>query len=81
VVRSSAASDVYKRQLSGRLAGVQNFASNGSGIVAPLLTGWLKETTGTYEVPMAFIFGLLLLGIGAYVFLVRERYIPRLVTP
>lgn len=66
--------------LAGRIAGVQNFASNGSGIVAPLLTGWLKETTGTYEVPMAFIFGLLLLGIGAYVFLVRERYVPRLVT-
>ena len=66
--------------LAGRIAGVQNFASNGSGIVAPLLTGWLKETTGTYEVPMAFIFGLLLLGICAYVFLVRERYVPRLVT-
>lgn len=66
--------------LSGRIAGVQNFASNVAGIVAPLLTGWLKQTTGTYEAPMAFIFGLLLLGIGSYVFLVREKYVPRLVT-
>ncbi len=66
--------------LSGRIAGVQNFASNVSGIVAPLLTGWLKQVTGSYEVPMAFIFGLLVLGICSYVFLVRERYVPRLVT-
>jgi len=66
--------------LSGRIAGVQNFASNLAGIIAPLLTGWLKQSTGTYEAPMAFIFGLLLLGIGSYIFLVRERYVPRLVT-
>jgi hypothetical protein len=46
----------------------------------PCLPGGSRRLQAAYEVPMAFIFGLLLLGIGAYVFLVRERYVPRLVT-
>ncbi|HYO81632.1 MAG TPA: MFS transporter [Bryobacteraceae bacterium] len=60
----------------GRITGVQNFASNLSGIVAPVLTGRLVALTGSYEAPMQAIAGLLLAGILAYVFLVRRRYAP-----
>ncbi len=61
----------------GRIVGVQNCAANIPGIVAPLLTGWLVERTGSYDAPMAAIAFFLLLGVAAYVFLVRERYAPR----
>jgi sugar phosphate permease len=60
----------------GRIVGVQNFASNLSGIVAPVLTGWLKQATGSYQAPMQAIWVVLLAGIAAYVFLVRTRYAP-----
>lgn len=33
----------------GKIVGIQNCAANLPGIVAPLLTGWLKQTTGSYE--------------------------------
>jgi len=61
----------------GRIVGVQNCAANLPGIVAPILTGWLKETTGSYDAPMQAIWFFLILGILAYVFLVREKYAPR----
>jgi hypothetical protein len=47
------------------------------GIVAPILTGWLKQATGKYDAPMQAIWFFLLLGVAAYVFLVREEYAPR----
>ena len=62
----------------GRIIGVQNCAANIPGIVAPLLTGWLKQTTGNYDAPMQAIWFFLLLGIAAYALLVRKQYAPRL---
>jgi MFS family permease len=64
----------------GRIAGVQNFASNLSGIVAPILTGRLIALTGSYEAPMQAILVLLAAGIAAYVFLVRPKYAPKSTT-
>jgi len=60
----------------GRIVGVQNAAANLPGVVAPLLTGWLKQTTGSYTAPMLAIVFFLMLGIASYVFLVREKYVP-----
>ena len=59
-----------------RLAAVQNMAANLPGIVAPILTGWLKQSTGGYEAPMAANLFFLLLGIASYLFLVRRKYAP-----
>ncbi len=60
----------------GRIVGIQNCAASLPGIVAPILTGWLKETTGSYDAPMRATWFFLILGIVAYVFLVREKYAP-----
>src|SRR6185369_3677274 len=39
----------------GRIVGIQNCAANLPGIVAPILTGWLKQKTGSYNAPMQAI--------------------------
>ncbi|MEJ7608023.1 MAG: MFS transporter, partial [Bryobacteraceae bacterium] len=57
----------------GRIGGVQNTASNLAGIAAPILTGWLIETTGSYEAPMQAIAVLLLLGAAAYALFVKRN--------
>jgi len=57
---------------AGRVAGVQNTALNLAGIVAPILTGWLKQVTGSYTVPMQTIGVFLLIGVWSYVVLVRQ---------
>ena len=61
----------------GRITGVQNFASNISGIIAPIVTGRLIAMTGSYEAPMQAILVILASGIGAYIFLVRPKYAPQ----
>jgi MFS family permease len=61
----------------GRIVGIQNCAANLPGIVAPLLTGWLKQITGSYEAPMQAIWVFLVAGLVSYVFLVRRKCAPR----
>lgn len=56
----------------GRISGAQNCAANLAGVVAPFLTGWLKQATGGYAAPMQAIWIILLIGIGSYIFLVRR---------
>ena len=60
----------------GRIAGVQNCAASVAGIVAPIVTGWLKQQTGSYEAPMNAVWIVLVAGILAYLTLVREKYAP-----
>jgi ACS family D-galactonate transporter-like MFS transporter len=59
------------------VVGIQNTAANLAGIVAPWLTGWLIQKTGSFEAPIEFIGAWLLLGIAGYVFLVRRKYAPK----
>ena len=63
---------LVSRSLAGRVAGVQNTALNLAGIIAPIMTGWLKQVTGSYTAPMQAIWVVLLAGVGAYFFLVRQ---------
>jgi len=60
----------------GRMTGVQNCAASLAGIAAPILTGWLKQRTGSYEAPMNAIWVVLVIGIFSYVMMVREKYGP-----
>ncbi|MBV9084129.1 MAG: MFS transporter [Acidobacteriaceae bacterium] len=61
---------------AARLAAVQNMAANLPGILAPILTGSLKQATGSYRAAMVANFGFLLLGMASYIFLVRREYAP-----
>jgi ACS family glucarate transporter-like MFS transporter len=54
------------------VAGIQNTALNLAGIVAPIITGWLKSITGSYTAPMQTIWVVLIVGVAAYLFLARE---------
>jgi MFS family permease len=60
----------------GRVTGIQNCANSISGIVASILTGWLKSVTGSYEAPMVAIVVFLLIGVVAYCALARKRFAP-----
>jgi MFS family permease len=62
---------IFPAAIIGRIIGIQNFASNVSGIFASLITGWLKQKTGNYEAAGWAILGVLLLGLAAYGLLVR----------
>ncbi len=62
---------------AGRLAAIQNTAANLPGVVVPLLTSYLRKTTGGWEAPMIAVFVFLLTGILSYTFLVRKEYQPR----
>lgn len=62
---------------SGRLAAIQNTAANLPGVVVPLLTSYLRKTTGGWDTPLIAVFVFLMIGIASYVFLVRKEYTPQ----
>jgi MFS transporter, ACS family, D-galactonate transporter len=62
------------RSVSGRVAGIQNTAANMAGIAAPWITGLLVQKTGNFNAPLIAIGFWLLIGIGCYLFVVREKY-------
>ena len=64
---------IFAKDVIGRVIGLQNFASNVSGIVAAMLTGWLKQTTGGYGASGVSILVVLLIGLTSYGFLVRDE--------
>ena len=61
----------------GRISGIQNCACSVAGIVAPILTGWLLQKTGSYEAPMMTVLVVLLVGVLSYLFMIREEYAPK----
>ena len=61
----------------GRISGIQNCACSFAGIAAPIITGWLLEKTGSYEVPMIAIVLVLVVGVLSYLLMIREKYAPK----
>jgi MFS family permease len=61
----------------GRIVGLQNCVAQFPGMVGPVITGWLIQKTGNYQAPMGLMGVLLLMGVAAYIFLVRREYAPR----
>ncbi len=56
----------------GMLAGIQNFGATGGGLLAPVVTGFLIQSTGSYT-PAFVLAGLFMLaGIGCYHFLIGK---------
>jgi MFS family permease len=58
----------------GRIVGIQNCAASLAGIVAPILTGWLVDTTHSFDAPIKAVALFIVLGVGAYLVLVRQKY-------
>jgi len=61
----------------GLVTGVQNVSTSLAGIVAPLLSGWLKQTSGGYAAPMQAIFFFLVLGALTCIVLLRAEWAPK----
>ena len=64
----------------GLVTGVQNTSTSIAGIVGPLLSGWLLQTTGGYEAPMMAIFFFLVLGGLTCLVLLRPQWAPKVVS-
>ena len=60
---------IAPRPSVGKVGGILNFGNQVSGIVAPIVTGYIMRETGSMAKAFAVAAVLLLLGIAAYVFL------------
>jgi ACS family D-galactonate transporter-like MFS transporter len=60
--------------VAARVAGIQNTAASSAGIAAPWITGHLIQQTGDFNAPLMAIGVWLVLGLGSYAILVREKY-------
>lgn len=60
---------------AGKWTGIQNCIGNLGGVVSPALTGWLVSETKSFTLAFGISAGVLVLGVGAYVFLVG-RIVP-----
>jgi MFS family permease len=62
----------------GLVTGVQMVSTALAGIAAPIISGWLLDTTGGYTAPMQVIFVFLIIGALTTFFLLREKWAPKL---
>lgn len=60
----------------GRVKGIQNTAVAIAGIVAPLMTGWLLDLTGSFVAPMTLIFAFLVLGAATVIIAIKPQWAP-----
>ena len=65
---------VFPKRLIGRVTGLQAFAASLPGLLAPVITGWLKQTTGSYNGPVESILLVLIIGLAAYLVAVRKKF-------
>ncbi len=59
--------------LVGRIIGYQNMIASVGGFCAPILTGFLVDRTRNFSLSILFAGGALLVGLAAYLVLLRER--------
>ena len=62
----------------GQVTGVQMVSTSLAGIAAPIVSGWLLDTTGSYTAPMQVIFVFLIIGAFTTFFLLQEKWSPKL---
>jgi ACS family D-galactonate transporter-like MFS transporter len=62
----------------GIVTGVQMVSTALAGIAAPIVSGWLLDTTGGYTAPMQVIFVFLVIGALTTFFLLQERWAPKM---
>jgi MFS transporter, ACS family, D-galactonate transporter len=64
---------VCEKKIVGTVAGIQNFGGNLGGILAPALTGFIAQATGSFALSFAVIGVMLLLGMVAYWFFISNQ--------
>jgi ACS family D-galactonate transporter-like MFS transporter len=64
--------DLAPRRAVAALTSIQNFAGNTSGLLAPILTGYLYKTTGSFVVALVVAGMMVLMGAASYLFLVGK---------
>jgi MFS family permease len=62
---------------AGMVAGIQNVSTSLAGIVAPIISGWLLQRTGSYTAPMQVINFFLVLGLVTCIVVLREKWAPK----
>jgi ACS family D-galactonate transporter-like MFS transporter len=65
------------KQAIGMATGVQQVATSLAGGVSASLSGWLLETSGSYNLPMMVIFFFLVIGAANTIVLLRPRWSPK----
>jgi MFS transporter, ACS family, D-galactonate transporter len=63
---------IAPRESVGRLGGIVNFCGQLAAISAPIITGYAASITHAFSSAFVAATGILLLGIGGYVFLLRR---------
>jgi ACS family glucarate transporter-like MFS transporter len=66
---------VCEKKIVGSVTGIQNFGGNIGGIIAPALTGYIAHVTNSFAPAFAVAGGVLVVGMLAYAFLIREDVI------
>ena len=64
---------VCEKRIVGSVSGIQNFGGNVGGIIAPALTGFIAHVTNSFALAFAVAGGVLVIGMLAYGFLVKEE--------
>jgi ACS family D-galactonate transporter-like MFS transporter len=65
-------SDIAPRELVGVAGGVFNFVGNLSGIITPIVIGFIVNSTGAFNGALLFVGAVALVGAIAYIFIVGE---------
>ncbi|MFN7927150.1 MAG: MFS transporter [Blastocatellia bacterium] len=64
---------ICDKRVGGTAAGVQNCSGNIAGILAPMVTGFIAHSTGSFALALSVAGGLLVIGMLAYGLLVADR--------
>ncbi|OLC35557.1 MAG: hypothetical protein AUH28_07295 [Acidobacteria bacterium 13_1_40CM_56_16] len=62
--------DLAPRPMVGALTGIQNFFGNIGGLLAPIITGYIVNATGSFSASFVVAGGMALFGAASYVFIV-----------
>jgi len=64
---------VSEKKIVGSVSGIQNFGGTIGGIIAPALTGYIAHVTNSFALAFAVAGGVLVVGMLAYAFLIKEE--------
>jgi ACS family D-galactonate transporter-like MFS transporter len=64
---------VCSKNIVGTVSGIQNFGGNVGGSIAPALTGFIADRTGSFAAALSLCGGILVFGVLCYWLLVRNR--------